>query len=162
MTIRKVNISDTQAITDIYNHYVENTTVSFETEPLTYDEMKARIVSISSNYPYYVCIIDGKIAAYCCVHLWRERAAYCHTVETTIYVAPGFERQGLGTTMMTLLIDECRKRDDITALVACITAENEASCSLHRKLGFKRVSLFEKVGLKFGRWLDVADYELVL
>ena len=49
-----------------------------------------------------------------------------------------------------------------SALIACITEGNEASYSLHEKLGFRKVSHFEKVGLKFGRWLDVVDYELII
>ena len=58
-------------------------------------------------------------------------------------------------------IEECR-RDGYHALIACITEGNAASDALHLRLGFKRVSRFEKVGLKFGRWLDVVDYELLL
>ena len=62
---------------------------------------------------------------------------------------------------MRRLIEECRRRG-CHALVACITAENADSRRLHERLGYKQVSLFEEVGRKFGRWLDVTDYELLL
>lgn len=45
---------------------------------------------------------------------------------------------------------------------AYATIPNEASQRLHEKLGFREVSRFREVGRKFGRWLDVADYELIL
>jgi phosphinothricin acetyltransferase len=62
---------------------------------------------------------------------------------------------------MQVLIEECRQHNYHT-LIACITACNTASCSLHSKLGFTQVSHFKEVGMKFGEWLDVADYELIL
>ena len=61
---------------------------------------------------------------------------------------------------MQKLIEACRE-NGYRALIACITEGNEASNILHERLGFKQVSHFKKVGLKFDRWLDVADYELL-
>lgn len=69
--------------------------------------------------------------------------------------------RGIGRQLMERLIEECRA-GGYHALIACITEGNEASYSLHEKLGFRKVSHFEKVGLKFGRWLDVVDYELII
>lgn len=92
---------------------------------------------------------------------WKERAAYRHTLETTVYLASEYQGKGIGKQLMQTLINECRHRG-YHALIACITEGNEASNSLHQKLGFKQVSHFEKVGLKFDRWLDVFDYELIL
>ena len=62
---------------------------------------------------------------------------------------------------MSHLVADCRAIG-LKALVACITDGNAASNALHEKLGFRKVSHFEKVGLKFGRWLDVVDYELII
>ena len=104
---------------------------------------------------------NGKLIGYCYAHPWKERAAYCKTLETTIYLASEAKGKGLGTRLMDRLIDECRNRG-YHVLIACITAENEESCQFHERLGFKKVSHFEQVGQKFGRWLDVADYELIL
>lgn len=63
--------------------------------------------------------------------------------------------------LMEKLIRECRK-DGYHALIACITEDNDASCALYSKLGFRQVSYFPEVGLKFGRLLGVKDYELLL
>ena len=159
--IRPVKLGDTKSITDIYNEYVVNSVATFDTEPVSEDDMRSRIADISSHYPYLVYELDGIIAGYCYAHAWKQKAAYKYTLETTIYLSPHYQKREIGKQLMTALIDECRK-NGYHALIACITSGNEASNTLHLKLGFKQVSLFEKVGIKFGHRLDVADYELLL
>lgn len=159
--IREVRPDDAAQIAEIYNRYILETTISFETQPLSAEDMRIRIEEISSYFPYFVAENNGKLTGYCYAHPWKERAAYCKTLETTIYLASEAKGRGLGTRLMTQLIKECRNRG-YHALIACITAENEESCQFHERLGFKKVSHFEQVGQKFGRWLDVADYELML
>ena len=83
---RNVTPEDAAEICRIYNPYVTDTTISFEQEPLSVEEMAQRIKDISSEYPYIVCEADGCIAGYCYVHPWKERAAYGGTMETTIYL----------------------------------------------------------------------------
>lgn len=159
--IREVRPDDAAQIAGIYNRYILETTISFETQPLSAEDMRKRIEEISSYFPYLVAENNGKLIGYCYAHLWKERAAYCKTLETTIYLASEAKGKGLGTRLMDRLIDECRNRG-YHVLIACITAENEESCRFHERLGFKKVSHFEQAGQKFGRWLDVADYELIL
>ena len=159
--IREVRPDDAAQIAEIYNRYILETTISFETQPLSAEDMRIRIEEISSYFPYFVAENNGKLTGYCYAHPWKERAAYCKTLETTIYLASEAKGKGLGTRLIDRLIDECRNRG-YHVLIACITAENEESCQFHERLGFKKVSHFEQVGQKFGRWLDVADYELIL
>jgi len=159
--IRKVTIEDAEDIARIYNHYVSATTISFETELVTQQVMAERIAETSANYPYFVYETDGNVMGYCYAHQWKERAAYVHTLETTVYLAQESIGKDVGTELMKRLIDACRAAG-YKSLVACITAENVASCAFHERLGFKKVSHFKAVGRKFGRWLDVVDYELLL
>lgn len=159
--IRNVELTDAKAIADIYNEYVLNGTATFEITPVSDDEMCVRIDAVSSRYPYLVYEADGVIMGYCYAHAWKERKAYQYTLETTVYIAPQYQKKGIGRLLMTELIDKCRQ-DGYHALIACITGGNAASVSLHLKLGFRQVSFFEKVGMKFGQSLDVADYELLL
>lgn len=159
--VRCVELADTKAITDIYNEYVMNSVATFETEPVSETEMHSRISEISSHFPYLVYEADGEVAGYCYAHTWKERAAYKYTLETTVYLSPRYQGKGIGRQLMARLIDECHMAG-YHALIACITEGNEASNRLHLKLGFRQVSRFEKVGIKFGRWLDVLDYELLL
>lgn len=159
--IRPVTLADAAAITNIYNYYIEHTSISFETEPLTTEQMGKRIVAISSYYPYLVYEAEGKIAGYCYVHAWKERAASSQTMETTIYLDPRHKRQGIGKQLMDRLISLCREAG-YHALVACITASNQESREFHARLGFSEASHFKEVGYKLGEWHDVVDYELLL
>lgn len=159
--IRKVKLEDAKAIAAIYNEYVVNTVITFDIEPVGATEMMSRIVTISSGYPYFVYETEGRVVGYCYAHPWKEKAAYRHTLETTVYLSPEATGKGIGKRLMQKLIEACRS-SGYRALIACITEGNRASNALHEKLGFRQVSRFEKVGSKFGRWLDVADYELLL
>lgn len=159
--IRPVKISDTEEITNIYNDYIVNSVATFETKPLREEEMRFRIAQVSIRFPYFVLVEDGKIVGYCYAHPWKSRAAYKYTLETTVYVSSKHLGRGIGKQLMLKLIEECRRKG-YRALVACITSGNTASCVLHEKLGYKKVSHFERVGIKLGKWLDVVDYELLL
>ncbi|NDW19033.1 N-acetyltransferase family protein [Dysgonomonas sp. 216] len=159
--IRHVEPKDVKFITNIYNEYVRNSVVTFETEPVSENTMRSRISEISSQFPYFVYETDGEVIGYCYAHAWKEKAAYKYTAEVTVYLSPLFRGKGIGKELMLRLIDDCRE-NGYHALIACITSENKTSSSLYLKLGFKQVSYFKEVGMKFERWLDVSDYELLL
>lgn len=159
--IRPVTLADAEAITEIYNHYIRETTVTFEIEPITAEEMANRIKDISARFPYFVYEKGGKVLGYCYAHLWKQRAAFSKTLETTIYIDRHAVRQGIGCQMMRHLIELCRAQG-YHSLVACITEGNEASVKMHESLGFWQASVFKEVGNKFGRWLGVVDLEYIL
>ncbi len=159
--IRSVKPEDAAAIAAIYNEYVRNTTISFETEVLSEDAMRERIVQIAEHHPYLVVEEEGRILGYCYAHPWKERTAYFRSWETTIYLHPQHLGCGMGTRLMQELIARCRSAD-CHVLIACITADNSASREFHRRLGFSQVSHFSEVGLKHGCLLDVVDYQLIL
>jgi phosphinothricin acetyltransferase len=159
--IRKVTLEDAAAIAPIYNYYVENTNITFETEPVSVAEMQDRIATISKQYPYFVYESEGIVVGYCYVNQWKKKYAYHHTAETTVYLAPGFQGKGIGRALMQHLI-EALKSTSVHALIACLTVPNPESVRLHERLGFEKVSHFKSVGRKFDRWIDVEDWELVL
>lgn len=159
--IRKVEPQDVNAITRIYNQYIAETDITFETEQLDDNTISNRINSISATCPYLVYIENDSLLGYCYAHPWKEKAAYSKSYETTIYLSPESKGKGIGTKLMRRLISDSRQHG-IHALIACITAGNKASIRLHEKLGFIKVSHFRQVGMKFDKWLDVVDYELIL
>lgn len=159
--IRLVVPDDAAALAAIYNHYVTGSVISFETEPLSVEAMRRRIVTLAGGYPYFVYEEAGRVLGYCYAHPWKERAAYKYTFETTVYLDAGSTGKGIGRMLMQRLIEACREAG-AHALIACITAGNTPSCRLHEQLGFRQVSAFGEVGFKQGRWLGVVDYELLL
>lgn len=162
ISIRPCSQADYPAITDIYRHYVENTVITFELEPPSLESMSRRLDEISRAHPSIVAMEDdGSVAGYAYAHPWKEKAAYAGTLETTIYLHPQATGRGIGRMLMESLIALCRE-GGYDSLIACITEGNEVSFHLHESLGFERVSYFKGVGRKFGRLLDVTDYQLRL
>lgn len=159
--IRAVCQSDIDAIVEIYNYYVVNSVATFETEPVSLEEMDKRIKQITKMYPCLVYEDDGELVGYCYAHQWKEKAAYKTSAETTVYVSPKRLGGGVGGMLMRALIEECEVRG-LHGLIACITSGNEASIAMHERLGFVKVSCFRQVGMKFGQWLDIVDYELII
>ena len=161
MMIRPVCSDDAAALAGIYNYYVQETTISFETTPLSVADMRARIERTSAAYPFLVWEEAGQVRGYAYAHAWKERAAYAGTWEISIYLAPESCGHGIGHKLLEQLVDDCR-RAGCRSLIACITQENENSCVFHQRHGFRKVSHFIQVGCKFGRLLDVVDYQRIL
>lgn len=159
--IRKVQPADVPQITAIYNYYITNSTATFDETPYTEEHMAGIVNEISSRYPYYIYEENGQVAGYCYAHPWKERSAFRYAAESSVYVSPDFTNRGIGRDLMQTVIAECR-RMGFHSLIACITVENEPSEAMHRSLGFRQVSMFDEVGFKFGRWLGIVDYELML
>jgi Sortase and related acyltransferases len=159
--IRKANPDDAYDITLIYNHYIENSTITFETSPVSTEEMANRIADITEKYPYFVYEESGKVIGYCYVSSWKKKAAYNKTVESTVYIDKDFQGKGIGRALMHKLINDLKERS-FHAVIACITIPNPISVKLHEDFGFRNVSEFREVGYKFGKWLDVNDWELIL
>ncbi|WP_188701559.1 arsinothricin resistance N-acetyltransferase ArsN1 family B [Silvimonas iriomotensis] len=161
MLIRPVVASDAQAICDIYNHYVINTAISFEQNPVTATEMVRRIEDIGGKYPWLVAETEAGIVGYAYATVWRGRPAYKHTVESTIYLRADTLRGGIGRPLYTALLEELRARQ-FHAVVGCIALPNPASVAFHERCGFKKVAHFSEVGRKFEQWLDAGFWEVLL
>lgn len=161
LLLRRMEPEDIPEITTIYAYYVEQSTVTFDLQSPQISEMREKLYPIIRHYPAWVCSLNHQVIGYAYAHPWKTKPAYAYTLETTLYLHPKFTRQGIGHQLMNLLIQDARNKG-IHTLIACITSPNLPSEKLHFKLGFKKVSHFSEVGLKFGKWLDVADYELVL
>jgi phosphinothricin acetyltransferase len=160
MNIRNVNPDDAAQVAEIYNYYIKNTHQTFETEPLSADDMRARIIEFSANYPYVVAEEDGKIYGYAYATQFKMRQAYEFSAEVSIYVKADEKQKGIGSQLYDQLFAELRQTD-IHALVAGISLPNDGSVRFHEKLGFEKVAHFKEVGYKLGRWVDVGYWELI-
>jgi phosphinothricin acetyltransferase len=159
--IRSATAADAQAICSIYNHFILQSTVTFEETAITPDDMAARIDALAGRLPFLVAELDGAVAGYAYAAPWKTRSAYRHTVESSVYVAPGFAGMGLGSRLVQALLQDLRGRD-VHAVLAGIALPNGASIGLHEAFGFSQVGQMREVGRKFGQWLDVGYWQLVL
>ena len=159
--IRPVLPTDAPALADIYNPYVRDTIITFEEEPVSVAEMGARIARVTATYPWLVWEEDGVVLGYAYGSTWRTRHAYRFAVETTVYLAQGHHGKGRGAALYEALLDELRQRGFHSAL-GCLGLPNESSVRLHEKLGFRKVGHMTEAGWKFGAWVDVGFWELLL
>jgi phosphinothricin acetyltransferase len=159
-SIRPATGSDAAAIAAIYNHYIETSTATFDTEPKSVDDRVAWLGEHGGEYPVLVAVQDGEVVAWGALSKWGSRCAYRHTVEISTYVAPGATRSGLGPTLCRALMAEARRANH-HAIVSQIVSENEPSLKMAVRLGFAEVGRLREVGRKFDRWLDVLLMEFV-
>ena len=158
--LRNARPDDAPAISEIYNHYVLNTPVTFDIEAYTVERRQAWFdqFGLAGRYRLVVAELDGVVAGYAGTTRFRPKAAYETTVETTIYCAPEALGKGIGSRLYAELFEPLRG-EDIHRFVAGYTLPNAASEALHRRFGFKTVGIFSEVGRKFGRYWDVCWME---
>jgi len=159
--IQSVHPEDAPAIAEIYNHYILNSPATFEEEALAPEEMRRRIVETAKTYPWLVCEEDGELLGYSYGRKWRERAAYRHSVEVTVYLHPSSVGKGRGTALFAALLTELRTRR-FHSVIGGVALPNPASIALLEKFGLRQVAHFNEVGYKFGRWIDVGYWQLLL
>ena len=159
--IRPVVAADAPRICDIYNHHVRETVVTFEEQPVTAEKMARRIGETTATYPWLVSELDDSMVGYAYASSWKRRSAYRFAVESTIYLAPEFFGRGFGSELYRALIAEMRSRS-LHCAIGGIALPNPASIALHEKLGFGHIGQFREVGWKFGKWVDVGYWELLL
>ena len=159
ITIRPAKRDDLPRMTEIYNHYIVHTAITFDTEPFSADERSewASRYATSGRHRLLVAEHGSTVLGYTSSSPFHSRAAYDTTVETTILCAPEAVGLGLGKRLYTALFDALRD-EDVHLLVALITLPNNGSCRLHESFGFERKMVLSEVGRKFGRWWDVAWY----
>jgi phosphinothricin acetyltransferase len=154
---------DLAALTDIYNHYVRETAVTFDTVPLTPDDRRPWLLSHPEDGPHRLLVArapgpGGRVLGYATSSPFRPKAAYSTSVETSIYLAPDAGGRGVGSLLYRGLF-AALAGEDVHRAYAGIALPNEASVRIHRRFGFRQVGLYEEVGRKFGRYHDVAWFE---
>ena len=158
--IRNAIISDAASICNIYNPYILNSTISFETEPVTEKDMADRIVN-NGKLPWLVHEENERILGYAYACKWRVRQSYRYSVESAVYLDSEETGRGLGTLLYSELLSRLKEMK-IHVVIGGIALPNPASIALHEKFGFEKVAHFKEVGFKFNQWIDVGYWELIL
>jgi L-amino acid N-acyltransferase YncA len=152
---------DSGACATIYAPYVAGAATSFEEQAPDADDFAERIERVSLTHPWLVAERDGRVAGFSYAASHRARPAYRWTAETSVYVADGHQRNGVGRELYAALLGLLRAQGMHVAL-AGITQPNEASVALHRTLGYEQVGTYRRIGYKAGAWRDVSWWQLVL
>jgi phosphinothricin acetyltransferase len=160
--IRPAHADDVDRICDIYNHYVQHAVATFEESPVSREDMHGRIAEVQERYFWLVYEngFDGVIG-YAYAGKWKTRAAYRFSVETSVYIDPAQCGKGIGRALYTELL--ARLRDtNVHSVVGGVAGDNPASFALHEAFGFRKVACFEQIGHKFGQWVGVTYFQLLL
>lgn len=160
-TIRHATESDLPAITEIFNEAILKTTASFYLEPRTVEDRQAWFDSHGERFPILVAEATKLVVGWASLTQWSVRAAYDGTAETSFYVKESHRGLGIGTELKKETIAEA-KRFGFHTLLARMAAGSDASIHVNQKFGFEYKGTMKEVGFKFGRYIDVHLYQLML
>ena len=154
LNIRPATENDIQAITEIYNDAILNTTATFDTEPKTAEQRLEWFHTHDEKHPVLAGEINNQVIGWASLSKWSDRCAYDSTAEVSVYVHKDFRDQGIGKRLLELLTLEGEERG-LHTLISRITEGNEKSIYLHERLGFEHIGVMKEVGKKFGKYLSV-------
>lgn len=160
--LRDAAPEDLDAITAIYADAVRNGTASYELEPPDRAEMQRRYEAlVGAGYPYLVAFRDGRVCGYAYAGAFRARPAYRFAVEDSVYIDPAQRGAGIGKLLLAELVNRATSLG-FRQIIAVIGdgPGNQASVSLHCKLGFEHSGTIRGTGYKHERWLDTVIMQL--
>ncbi len=160
LLIRAARLDDLPRLTEIYNHYVVHSPVTFDVEPKTLEQRREWFAQFGATGRYRLVVAEerGTIVGYAGTTRWRPKAAYDTTVEATVYCAPALTGKGIGRRLYAGLFESIAG-ENIHRAVGGYTLPNPASAALHKRFGFRTVGTFSEAGFKFGRYWDVCWVE---
>lgn len=163
ISIRIAEREDIPALLEIYNYEVEFGVATFDVQPKSLEQRTEWFEAHNvGNHPLIVAEVEGNVAGYASLSSYREKEAYKSSVELSVYVSPDYRRQGVATALMEAVLQMAREDESIHTVVSVITGGNEASVKLHERFGFTFCGCMKEVGVKFGRYLDIVNYQLMV
>jgi phosphinothricin acetyltransferase len=160
VSIRHAVAADLPDLTSLYNHYVRETPITFDTEPFGLEQRRPWLEGFSETgrHQLFVAEREQRVIGYACSHCFRPKPAYDGSVETTVYLAPDALGEGIGARLYAALFDALAQ-EPVHRALAGTTLPNPASIALHQRFGFTPVGTFREVGWKLGRHWDVQWFE---
>ena len=155
LLIRDAAPADMPVIARIYSHHVLHGLATFELVPPDAEELSRRHAAITAlGLPWIVAESEGQVRGYAYAARYRERPAYRHTLEDSIYLDADFTHRGLGTSLLEALIVAAAKTGARQMIAVIGDSGNAPSIRLHARCGFTHAGTLRSVGWKFGRWVD--------
>ncbi|MCM0605474.1 MAG: N-acetyltransferase [Xanthomonadaceae bacterium] len=160
-SIRPAELRDAEAIVEIYNQSVLETTATFDIEPRSLSKQTELLTNRSPKHPVFVAEQEGRVVAWASVGSWSDRAGYRFSGETSVYVDKNHWGKGIGKRLMHELVSTAQSQG-LHTLLARISTENLSSIRIHETFGFKEAALLKEVGFKFERYIDVVILQKLL
>ncbi len=162
ISMRNAVATDAAQIASIYNYYISNTIITFEVNEITAATIVARLHHVTADgFPWIVLEKEKTLLGYAYATKFRDREAYRYTAESTVYLDPGQTGRGYGAMLYRELLDRL-KHMGIHVVIGVVSLPNPASVRLHESLGFEQTAHLRQVGFKFGQWIDVGDWQVIL
>jgi L-amino acid N-acyltransferase len=160
--IRDAAAGDVPALVVILNHWITQSTITFNPVPKTPADIAAMITDKARlDHALLVAEIDGQIAGYATYGQFRAGVGYAHAMEHSIALAPDHRGRGAGRDLLVAVEDHARARR-AHVMMAGISGENTAGIAFHKAAGYAHVAAIPEVGFKFGRWLDLVLMQKIL
>lgn len=161
IVIKPAEPENLQDINQIFNYYVAHSTCVWTTTPYSSTERKVWFEEHGENMPVIVAELNSCIVGWGSLSSFREAYTVNGTLEDSIYVHHDYLRQGIGSRLLTELI-EFAKQKGLLSILANISADQGPSIRLHEKFGFEKVAHIRQVGWKFNKRLDAVYLQLLL
>jgi len=158
MELRVATLDDAAAVAAVYRPYVASTPISLEIEPPDEDEMRRRIQSTVTAYPWLICEERGEVVGYAYGGQHGSRAGYRWSVDSSVYIHSSFHRRGVGRALYTSLF-RMLAAQGFVSLYAGVTLPNPGSVAIHESFGFRPVGVYRNAGFKAGTWYDVGWWQ---
>jgi L-amino acid N-acyltransferase len=155
--------SYSQQILAIFNEAILNSTALYDYHPRSLESMTGWFAAKrKGNYPVIGAVSEsGELLGFASYGVFRGWPAYKYSVEHSVYVAASHRGKGIGKRLLQRILEEAEAQD-YHVLVGGIDSQNTVSIALHRTLGFQYAGTLRQVGFKFGRWLDLDLYQMIL
>ena len=153
--------SDLTELLDLYNYYIDKTTAIFDYGKISIEEFCMRIYIDHARYKTFLVLADKALAGFYFLTEFRKKPAYDKTVEIGVYLKPEYARRGLGLEIVGHA-EAVARESRFDVIIASISGENGASIRLFEKAGYKQCAHYRAVAVKFGRKLDIIDFQKIL
>jgi phosphinothricin acetyltransferase len=155
VVVRRAEVADLAEVAAIFAHYVTGSVATFEEEPPPVGAWEQRLTDLAArNLPFLVAEADGTVCGYAYASPWRPKPAYRHTVEDSVYLAPGQIGRGIGSALLGSLLTCCAEAGARQVIAVIADTGSDASAALHTRFGFSPAGRLTGVGYKHGRWID--------
>jgi L-amino acid N-acyltransferase YncA len=158
VTFRPARSQDAEGVAAIWNHYIRDTTVTFNPVEKTVAEVAE---TIATRPAFFVAERDGRIIGFSTYGAFRPGIGNIRSKEHSILLAPDAAGQGLGRALLTAVEDHARGAG-VHTLFGGVSAENAAGRAFHARMGYAEAAILHDVGWKFGRYIDLVLMQKIL